>query len=334
MKLYIQIRGKAQGPCPVEEVRSLLANGWLSPSDLGQYEGESQWQPLSSIPELKLEPESEAQPPSEPVPEPVLEEVPPKASRPRRPAVRIPWKSVLKGIVLLALIGGLGYGAVVVLQRFKSNPPQILTRIRDSMKRQEKPVAADQTKTNVSVEAISSSIQAPAVATSPTPAATPVPADVAPITNPAQAVALIDAGVIHESRPVLDTSASSSSPGTLSAKVDSRRRTIAAADLDPKMTPFGQYDVAMIQSIQKRWLEILNEQNVAQGRSGRVIIEFKLSLQGRASDLRIAETTAEEILAYLCEKAIRESEPFSPWPPDLRKLVKDDYRLMRFTFHY
>lgn len=318
----------------MEEVRSLLANGWLSPSDLGQYEGESQWQPLSSISELKLEAEPETQTPPEPASAPVMEEVPAQSSRRPRVKIQIPWRPILKGIVLVAVIGGLGYGAMLGLQKLKSDPPQFLTKIRQSIKRQEKPVPVDGSQTNRSAAVSSISNQPQTSAKTEPVSVAPTAASAVSMTNHAQAVALIDAGVIQESRLTGDSASTSRSVSPQSTKAESRRRTIATADLDPKMTPFGSYDVAMIQSIQKRWIEILNEQNVAQGRTGRVIIEFRLSYQGRASDLRTAETTSEEVLAYLCEKAIRESEPFNPWPAELRKLVKGDHRLMRFTFYY
>jgi outer membrane biosynthesis protein TonB len=70
------------------------------------------------------------------------------------------------------------------------------------------------------------------------------------------------------------------------------------------------------------------------GRTGKVVLEFRLNFLGRVSDLKVADTTGDDILAYLCQKAIQESEPFSSWPPELRKQVKSDYRSMRFTFYF
>jgi TonB family protein len=322
----------------VEEVRSLLANGWLAPSDLGQYEGQTEWKPLSSMPELHVEtlrptvappePEVKAKPlPIEPRPESEPEPEPaPAPIRPRRP---LPLKPILSGMVILIVIGALGYYATVMVQKLRANPPKIFTRAPKTAKIPDQPVKP----TNTAIAATAAKTN-PAAVTKVQDLPDTKPVAPSPAISNRPTVALLESGVVPEPVILKEVVSPQINSSFVAPKALAPPRFIAQADVDPKLTPFGTYDVQMIQAIQQQWLKSLSEQDVAQGRSGKVVLEFNLNFMGKVDGLKVAESSGDEILELLCKKAVNDSEPFKPWPRELRRLVNGDTRQMRFTFHY
>ncbi len=61
MNWYYATNGSQKGPVNLEELKSRITRGEISPSDLAWREGMSDWMPVSAIPELK---EEEAAPPA------------------------------------------------------------------------------------------------------------------------------------------------------------------------------------------------------------------------------------------------------------------------------
>jgi hypothetical protein len=112
------------------------------------------------------------------------------------------------------------------------------------------------------------------------------------------------------------------------------RRRLEMSSLDAKATPFGSYDAALIEAIQSRWFDLLDQISYNNYRTGRVVVQFRLNYDGRITDLRIAESTVGEILALLCEKAIREPAPYEKWPQEMRQMADKDYRDISFSFYY
>jgi outer membrane biosynthesis protein TonB len=110
-----------------------------------------------------------------------------------------------------------------------------------------------------------------------------------------------------------------------------RRR--GAISVDARASPLGGYDSALIAAIQQRWYNLLDDSAVAP-RSGRVVVEFTLHLDGRVTEARIVEQEVGELLALYCRKAITDPAPYPRWPDEMRHLLGRDYREVRFTFHY
>ena len=79
---------------------------------------------------------------------------------------------------------------------------------------------------------------------------------------------------------------------------------------------------------------LLDERRYASDQSGRVVIEFRLNYDGRISDLKVVDSSVDEILSLLCQKAILDPSPYAKWPSDMRRKVDADYREVRFTFYY
>lgn len=112
------------------------------------------------------------------------------------------------------------------------------------------------------------------------------------------------------------------------------RRFSLESNMDVKATPFGSYDAAFIAAVQARWFNLLDERDFVQNRAGKVVIEFRLNKDGRITDLRVDENEVTEMLGWLCERAILDPAPYAPFPPDLKRLLRNDYRDVRFTFYY
>jgi hypothetical protein len=112
------------------------------------------------------------------------------------------------------------------------------------------------------------------------------------------------------------------------------RRRARIATPNTLSTPFGQYDYRMIQAIQKRWYDLLDRQDFARDRIGKVVLEFQMHPDGSVSGMRIAENNVGDLLSLLCQNAILDNAPYEPWPQELRLMVPGDTREVRFTFYY
>ena len=46
------------------------------------------------------------------------------------------------------------------------------------------------------------------------------------------------------------------------------------------------------------------------------------------------ENGVDDILSYLCQRAITDPSPYESWPSDMRRIIGADYRDVVFTFYY
>jgi len=112
------------------------------------------------------------------------------------------------------------------------------------------------------------------------------------------------------------------------------KRLALKSSFDVKATPFGDYDAAFIAAVQQRWYDLIEQNGYWKGPTGKVVLTFKLMYDGRIVDLKVEETTVGELLALICQKAVLDPSPYPRWPLELRRLVKNDYREVQFTFYY
>jgi hypothetical protein len=70
------------------------------------------------------------------------------------------------------------------------------------------------------------------------------------------------------------------------------------------------------------------------GKPGKVVLDFKLSYDGRVFDVVVRETTVNEMQTLLCQKAIMDPAPYQRWSTELRNELKEDVREVTFTFYY
>jgi len=112
------------------------------------------------------------------------------------------------------------------------------------------------------------------------------------------------------------------------------RRLSTSSFLDVKASPFGEYDRAIIVAIQNRWFDLLDMRGFGHEKSGKVVLDFRLHHDGRISQMTVAENTVDEMLSLLCQKAVLDPSPYARWPSDMRRMIGEDYRDVRFTFYY
>ena len=106
------------------------------------------------------------------------------------------------------------------------------------------------------------------------------------------------------------------------------------SDLDVKASPFGSYDAAFIAAVQARWFALLEQRDYVFDKSGRVVVEFRLYKDGTIRQMNVPKNEVTETLAWCCQRAISDPAPYAPFPKDLQRLLKQDFRDVRFTFHY
>ena len=85
--------------------------------------------------------------------------------------------------------------------------------------------------------------------------------------------------------------------------------------------------------MQQRWYDLLDSSQFAQ-RSGKVVLEFRLTYDGRITDLKVSDNEVGEILSLLCQRAIMDPAPYARWPDDMRRMIGANYREVTFTFFY
>jgi hypothetical protein len=123
-------------------------------------------------------------------------------------------------------------------------------------------------------------------------------------------------------------------PGEQMKQEGGMRRQALAPSFDVKVTPFGAYDAALVEAVTQRWYDLLDSQQFAMDRTGKVTLRFHLNYDGTITDMKVVQNTVGDLLGYVCQKAISDPAPFARWPSDMRRMVGENYREITFTFYY
>ena len=123
-------------------------------------------------------------------------------------------------------------------------------------------------------------------------------------------------------------------PGVQMKQEGGTRRSALVSSLDVKATPFGAYDGAFIAAVTQRWYDLLDSRQFSMDRSGKVTLQFHLNYDGSIAEMKVLENTVGDVLGYVCQKAVTDPAPFSPWPTEMRRLIGENYREITFTFYY
>lgn len=103
---------------------------------------------------------------------------------------------------------------------------------------------------------------------------------------------------------------------------------------DVKATGFGAYDRAFIDAVSSRWYNLLDNLSYDGYKQGKVVVRFTLSYKGEISEVEVIENSVTDILALMCEKAVRDPAPFGEWTREMRLAVGEDSRRITFSFYY
>lgn len=112
------------------------------------------------------------------------------------------------------------------------------------------------------------------------------------------------------------------------------KRRALTSSLDAMATPFGAYDRAIVEAISQRWYDLLDSQQFADSRTGKVTVYFHLNPDGSVTELKTTANSVGDLLGYICQEAIQQAAPFGKWPSDMRRMIGTNFREITFTFYY
>ncbi len=123
-------------------------------------------------------------------------------------------------------------------------------------------------------------------------------------------------------------------PGLLMHQEGGAHQVALEPSLDVKSTEFGAYDEAFISAVTERWYQLLDSQQFALDRTGKVMLSFHLNYDGTITGMEVSQSNVGELLTTLCEDAINDPAPYALWPEDMRREIGANYRDITFTFYY
>ncbi len=112
------------------------------------------------------------------------------------------------------------------------------------------------------------------------------------------------------------------------------KRFSVQSSLDVRASPFGNYDAKFIAAVQRCWYQLLDEQHYTLDRMGKVTLKFRLTVDGRITDMSTVNSDVGDLYTLLCQWAVEKPAPFDKWPAEMRKMLRDNYREVVFTFYY
>jgi len=122
-------------------------------------------------------------------------------------------------------------------------------------------------------------------------------------------------------------------PGVQMRQDGGVRNHARAPALNVKVTGFADYDERFIEAVSQHWYDLLDSQQFALDRTGKVTLRFRLNYDGSISEMRFSENTVGDLLGYVCQKAVMDSEPFERFPSDMRAKL-GNFADVQFTFYY
>jgi len=123
-------------------------------------------------------------------------------------------------------------------------------------------------------------------------------------------------------------------PGQLMNQDGGAKRKRAKVSIDAKGSELGVYSGKLIEAITQCWYDKLDAYpgNIPPG--GRVVVQFRVHLDGRVTETRTASSTVGALQSYFCVQSITEPAPFDEWPESMHRMLGKDYHDVQFTFHY
>lgn len=110
------------------------------------------------------------------------------------------------------------------------------------------------------------------------------------------------------------------------------KRFDLSGSFDVKGSLVGSYDQRFIEAVRQCWHDMLDD--ISATRPGIVRLEFRINYKGQISEMRVAESTVNEMQTLVCQQAIQKPAPYGEWPREMRIELKGDFRDVTFTFTY
>ena len=97
---------------------------------------------------------------------------------------------------------------------------------------------------------------------------------------------------------------------------------------------FKTYDEQVRRIIADHWKKLLQPIAKPNIVVGMVVLEFRLTDDGRITNIKVIKNTTDDSLADICKKAISEPAPYEKWTPTMINFMGRPYRTHKYTFHY
>ncbi len=104
--------------------------------------------------------------------------------------------------------------------------------------------------------------------------------------------------------------------------------------LDIKDSQFAAYYKALRTAVQERWIGLLKQRDYGHQEAGAVVLGFKLHRDGRVTDMKVVDSTVNEVLCLICQKSVLDPCPFASWPSEMRRSIGADYCTLTLAFKY
>lgn len=102
--------------------------------------------------------------------------------------------------------------------------------------------------------------------------------------------------------------------------------------VDANFSQFGEYMERMVEAVSQHWHN--NCRLAAYSGSGsNVVVEFRMTRDGRIRDLTTKQSTASGLGEQLVKSAIEVGDPYGPWTEDMVQILGDD-ETITFRFRY
>ncbi|MGO8928691.1 MAG: hypothetical protein ACLQU3_17620 [Limisphaerales bacterium] len=104
--------------------------------------------------------------------------------------------------------------------------------------------------------------------------------------------------------------------------------------LDIKENQFGSYYKALLSAVEGRWIGLLEQRDYVPQKTGAVVLEFKLHQDGRVTDMKVVDSTVNEVLCLICQKSVLDPCPFARWPYEMQQSIGAEHCTLTLTFKY
>ncbi len=133
-------------------------------------------------------------------------------------------------------------------------------------------------------------------------------------------------------RTIEEARARSGNPGRLTRQLGGVSKVKSDASLDVVGTPLGDYIARMVEIVQRRWDQLL--QNRTPDITGKVVLHFRLLPDGSVRDMKMVENEVGPLLEATCELAVTQPAPYEKWTREMRLGLPTDSYEITFTFYY
>jgi len=103
---------------------------------------------------------------------------------------------------------------------------------------------------------------------------------------------------------------------------------------DIKESQFGAYYKALLGAVEGRWIGLLEQRDYGHQKAGVVVLEFKLHQDGRVTDMKVVDSTMNEVRCLICRKSVLDPCPFAYWPNKMQQSIGAEHCTLTLAFKY